>query len=328
MNEARVTVRTYLDEDETLLRPGLECSTRAADAPEPPRGRASWRWRYSQAPDGACIGFANGGGGRTSAGIVGTRRRALLEGQQVAWVEIGDLFNDSVPGAGLDRARPLVAAGKAFAEELGGPGPEKHPVMFGVPNRRAHRLGLRALEWEVLRSENVLRADRKSLAPPRSAGIEVEEVERFPAEVEGLFRRFAEGRGAILVRDAAALNWRYAAHPERRHEIGLARRRNELAGYAVHREGWIVDWIVPLDERGAADALLAWAGERARAHGHETLSFVVPDTAPEWLTFQDLGFRAHGLPEYLCFRSFQRPAVMSWLFKRWYYTRGDTDRAP
>ena len=51
---------------------------------------------------------------------------------------------------------------------------------------------------------------------------------------------------------------------------------------------------------------------------------IVPDTAPEWLAFQERGFRVHGTREYLCFRSFQRPAIMSWLFKHWHYTRGDT----
>jgi hypothetical protein len=31
-------------------------------------------------------------------------------------------------------------------------------------------------------------------------------------------------------------------------------------------------------------------------------------------------------PAYLCFRSFQRPAIMSWLFHHWSYSRGDTLR--
>jgi len=50
----------------------------------------------------------------------------------------------------------------------------------------------------------------------------------------------------------------------------------------------------------------------------------VPDTSPEWRLFQRLGFRVRGTRDYLCFRSFQRPAIMSWVFKNWSYTRGDT----
>lgn len=325
MAEANVIVRAYSDQDEALLFGGLERA--ASGLRGRSRTRASLRWRYGRAPHGACVALASDREGRIAAGIAATRHRALLEGQEVFFLEVGDLFNDFARGAGLDRARALIAAGKALAETLGGPAPEKHPVMFGLPERRAHRLGLKHLEWEVLRSENVLRASPEALASPAGAGIEIDEVERFPAEIEGPFLRFAQGRGALIVRDPARLNWRYCEHPEHRCEIALARRAGECLGYAVHRDGWIVDWIVPPEERGAAGELLAWSSTRARAAGREGLSLVVPDTAPEWLLFQELGFRVHGLREYLCFRSFQRPAIMSWLFKRWYYTRGDTDRS-
>ena len=63
---------------------------------------------------------------------------------------------------------------------------------------------------------------------------------------------------------------------------------------------------------------------RARARG--SLTAVVPDSAPEWLLLQRLGFRVRGTREYLCFKSFQRPAIMSWLFEHWSYSRGDTLR--
>ena len=53
---------------------------------------------------------------------------------------------------------------------------------------------------------------------------------------------------------------------------------------------------------------------------------VVPDTAPEFLALQQLGFRVGPTREFLCFRSFQRPAIMSWLFKHWSYSRADTLR--
>ena len=36
--------------------------------------------------------------------------------------------------------------------------------------------------------------------------------------------------------------------------------------------------------------------------------------------------RARGTDEYLVFKSFQKPYVMSWLFANWYYTQGDTQR--
>ena len=41
---------------------------------------------------------------------------------------------------------------------------------------------------------------------------------------------------------------------------------------------------------------------------------------------QRLGFHVGPTREFLCFRSFQRPAIMSWLFKHWCYSRADTLR--
>jgi hypothetical protein len=72
--------------------------------------------------------------------------------------------------------------------------------------------------------------------------------------------------------------------------------------------------------------LLAWAAQGARAAGARELTLVTPDPLPEWLLYQRLGFRVRGTSEYLCFRSFQRPAIMSWLFHHWSYSRGDTQR--
>jgi hypothetical protein len=324
MARATVTVRSYSDEDEALLWPTLEGACRGMGVPC--RSLASWRWRYGQAPGGACVAFASEDAGQVIAGVVATRQRVLLEGREVAWLEVGDVFNDFGRGRGLDRARALLAAGEALAETFGGPAPERACVFYGLPDRRAHRIGRGRLEWEVLRSENVLRAPCAGLGVRPAGAVSIEAVERFPAEVEALIRAFAADRAAILVRDAAYLDWRYLQRPGVRPEIALGRVRGELRGYAVLRGAMLVDWVVPPGESGVAGELVAWAAERARAAGHPELSIVVPDTSPEWLALQELGFRAHGLPEYLCFRSFQRPAIMSWLFKHWYYTRGDIER--
>jgi len=322
MTSFTVEARALGAQDMVPLTRGI---ARAASAPGSRRPEEFHR-RYAAAPHGACIAFARDGEGELRAGIAATRQKVLFEGREVHWLEVGDLFNDFGRGRGLCRARAVLAAGQAFAEAFGGFAPEKHPVVYGLPGRRAHRLGLRHLEWEVLRSENELRLDLARLEARSAAGVDVEEVERFPVEVEGCFRRFAEGRAALLVRDAAYLNWRYGGEGEQKFRVALARVDGELRGYAVYRAGWILDWIARPEEEGVAGELLSWSVARARHEGRATLSLVVPDTAPEWLAFQRRGFRAHGTREFLCFRSFQRPAIMSWLFKNWFYTRGDTLR--
>jgi hypothetical protein len=317
-----VEARPFRPGDEELLLAGLERAVRAAGGGAR-RELFELRWRYAEAPHGACVALALDGHGRPTAGVFATRHRVRFEGREAFWLEVGDVFNDFAHGAGLVRARALLAAGKAFAETFGGPAPEKHPVMYGTPDRRTHRLGLRHLEWEVLRSENELVLEPGQASPPGGTGVEVEEVQRFPDEVEHAFSGYAEERAAILARDAAYLNWRYAERPRARFDLAIARRGGEIVGYAVQEGGQLHDWCVrPEDEHGVA-ALLGWAHERAQG---AALRAVIPDSVPEWLLFQHLGFRVRGTREYLCFRSFQRPAIMSWLFQHWTYSRGDTLR--
>ena len=320
----QVEARPFRPGDEELLLAGLERATRAAGG-GPRRELDELRWRYGAAPHGACVAFALDERGAAVAGVCATRHRARLEGRECCWLEVGDLFDDFARGAGLTRTRPLLAAGKAFAEAFGGFAPERHPVMYGLPDRRAHRLGLRHLEWEVLRSENelVLAAGAPSAAPGDATDVTIAEVQSFPAEVEQAFLGCAAECPAVLVRDAAYLNWRYVARPGPRFALALARRGSAPVGYAVLRGGQLFDWGAPPADGAVVHALLAWA--RARA-GSAPLTAVVPDSAPEWLLFQRLGFRVRGTREYLCFRSFQRPAIMSWLYQHWSYTRGDTLR--
>jgi len=320
MSELQVEARAFRPGDEELLLAGFARAARVGGGPR--RELAELRWRYGAAPHGACVAFTLDQHARAVAGVCATRHRVRFEGREAFWLEVGDVFNDFERGAGLVRARALLAAGRAFAEAFGGPSPEKHPVMYGLPDRRAHRLGLRHLEWEVLRSENELVLE-STRAVPLAAGVQVEEVQRFPEEVERAFLGYAGERAAILVRDAAYLNWRYAERPGPGFALALARRAAEPVGYAVLRDGRLFDWGAPPADEAVVHALLAWA--RARA-GRTSLTAVVPDSAPEWLLFQRLGFRVRGTREYLCFRSFQRPAIMSWLFQHWTYSRGDTLR--
>jgi hypothetical protein len=325
MTAFTLEVRPFRPGDEELLLAGHERALRSAGG-GPRREAAELRWRYGAAPHGACLALALDAEGQALAGLAATRHRALLEGNEAHWLEVGDLFHDFARGAGLARARPLQAAGQAFAEAFGGFPPEKHPVLYGLPDRRAHRFGLRVLEWEVLRSENELVLDLARPLPAPGREVDVEEVARFPAEVERAFAAFAAGRAAILVRDAALLNWRYAERPGQPFTRLLARRGNEPVGYAVERGGVLFDWGARPDDEAGVAALLHGAVASARRAGARSLAAVFPDTAPEFPLFQRLGFRVRGTREYLCFKSFQRPAIMSWLFQHWSYTRGDTLR--
>jgi len=296
------------------------------------RTPAQWAW-WSANPDGLCLGSARDGEGRLCAAVVGLRHRARLAGETTHFLEIVDVFNAFDAGQGLRRARGYLELNRAFADEFCGRMPEGIPLAYGVPNRRAHRLGLRHLGYEILRSENKLTLHPDGIASPPTS-TQIEEVERCPDEIQAAFERSTAGYEAVIERDAARLDWRFAAHPTHAYRIAVARRDGELTGYVVYRRGtWdgverglIADWAVPTDDGESRHALLAWVAARVRADGLEAITFSVPDRSREWSLFQELGFRASGTHDYLVFRSFQKPYVMSWLFENWFYTLADTER--
>lgn len=329
-----LTAREPLPEDREAILAArehalTECGRGVEDA-----AAALFDWRYRESPHGSCARLVERAG-QVLGFVAGVRHQVLLRGEPCFWVEMTDLFSAAGAGEGLARTRGLLAAVDAFCEAFGGHAPEAHPVMYGLPTRRTQRLGLARLGLEVLRSENRLVAQPEALRPGAAAGIEVEEVERFPEGVLGLFERVAPQHEAILTRDARHLDWRFFEHPERTYRAALARRGGSIEGYAVYRvgaldgesrTGILADWLAAPEPGGASQALLAWAAELARADGVATLRTTFPDTTPEWLAFQRAGFRAAGSDDYLAFRSFQRPYIMSWLFKNWHYTLGDTAR--
>jgi hypothetical protein len=265
--------------------------------------------------------------GRVVSRVLGTRRQAVLDGQTVFFIEVSELYNDFDRGEGLARANNLRRCGEAFAKSFGGRAPEGHPVLYGVPDRRAHRFGLRHLRWEILRSEALLRVRPHGLCAPAAPGIEVEVVQRFPDAVGELSAQIAESRGAMLTRDALRLNQRFCERPgEVENTIAVAKRAGQIVGACVYSRGALREWIGPHEAMDVAGALCTWGDERARADGRDGLAAGFPETSPEWLLFQRLGFWIHGGGAYTVFRSFHKPYIMSWLFFNWYYTPADIGR--
>ena len=157
----------------------------------------------------------------------------------------------------------------------------------------------------------------------------------FPDEMDALCARAARERRGLAVRDRAQMRWRYEQNPHHRYLQAAVRRAGELAGTAVYRkgsfdlveDGLLVDWLAPAEDGGVRAALLAWVLDCARAEGCERLTAVFPDTAPEWLAFQRLGFRVLATRYFLVAWSFSARHDLPWMRRHWYYTLGDTDLA-
>lgn len=324
MSEYEIILSTVSPTDEVADRDALLIAL----------GRTPEEWAWWRAnPDGLCLGVARAATGRIQSAIVGLRHRARLVGEGTHFLEIVDVFNDFGSGTGLNRAKAYLELGRAYAAEFGGRMPDGHPLVYGVPNRRAHRIGLKYHGYEILRSENLLSIPPDGIAPAPTSGAEIEEVESFPAGMADVFARAMEGVEAVSIRDAERLQWRFASHPARPYRIAIARHDGKPTGYAVYRRhswegerGLLCDWMVPAGDGESRHALLAWAADCVRADGLDALTVLFSDMSREWSLFQELGFRAGGTHDYLVFRSFQKPYVMSWLFEHWSYTLSDTQR--
>jgi hypothetical protein len=59
--------------------------------------------------------------------------------------------------------------------------------------------------------------------------------------------------------------------------------------------------------------------------GAKEVLALFPDSTPEWMAFQETGFRARDTSYFLVGRNYSKPHDMRWLRNNWYYTLGDTD---
>lgn len=329
-----IEVREYRAGDEHQI---LDLFNRVFAAIDPafvPRTLQAWRWQYLENPSGWRIWLAFTRDGRLISQYAGVGQRVLLEGAPAKFSQAVDSMTDRSFARGLKKPGYFVLTGYPYAANYGGPPPHKDVIMWGAPVPPAWRIGRAYLEYEMIRPQQKLSAPPVEVRARRAPGVEIEEPQRFPEEVEALFRCAAAPHGAIAVRDKAQLDWRFCAHPERRYALALARRGGELRGLTVYSQGafdgqadqgLVCDWLaVPGDEE-VAHALRAWLVERARADGVERLVAAFPDTCAEWLDFQRAGLRVASTRHFLVGRNYVRGITMRWLHRRWYYTLGDTD---
>lgn len=193
--------------------------------------------------------------------------------------------------------------------------------------------------------------DRIATPRPRRppAGLQVEEVPSVAAQAADFDALWEHGRDSMrvgLVRDAAALDWRWSRCPVPSVLLG-ARRGGELLGYLVlrvHDEAWgrcatVLDLFPApppdqlLDE--VATALLEAAGLQARARGAGFLRFA-PSVPRLQLRLAALpGWRpAPAEPDHVLIRATvserdypQHAELMRELCRPegWYYAQGDSD---
>jgi len=231
-----------------------------------------------------------------------------VDGDRVVGVAAMSFFRMILEGAEREVAIPVHVATEApyrrqgiFSElELSNEREataDGSPITITFPNAASHRIFVGRLGWidlpgrrvwaRPLRAAGVVRyfARRPSpiggLRPASGAGAEgavrVEPLERFPQEVDEVWRAAAPSYGNHVIRDAQFLNWRYADTPRTYRRFGAYRdgrlRAVAIVGHTVKQgvsSGFLADLVskpvahaerVALLRRAAseldADALIA-----------------------------------------------------------------------
>lgn len=304
------------------------------DATFEPRTLEEWRWQYQDNPAGSGAWLAFTPEGQVVCQYAGWFSRALFRGQETRILQVVDSMNDPDFGRGLTAGKLFGHVARCFLEQYEGPPPDGLSLTWGFPVPAAWRIGKSLMAYEIVRNQMKLACAPDALRLPLARRVEIEIVDTFPDEVGALFERARGDWEVIAIRSKEWLDWRFTAHPRHRYHIALARRAGELVGYTVYRcgpfdgddeLGLICDWLVDPRHPEVEVALLDWLAGRALADGARELVTIFPDTAPQWLAFQEAGFVARPTRYFMVCRDFGHKSPMRWLYHNWFYTLGELD---
>ncbi len=298
-----------------------------------PRTLDFWRWQYLKNPSGKLLIHAEAPDGTVAAHHAFINQRILMEGQPTLCGQMVDSMVDPAHRRGLQRVSLSATLSNSFIAYTGGEGPLRHAFYWGAPVPVAMRVGKALVQYEVVRTQLKLVAAPDELRLGAASGVDLEELDSFPEDVVQLFDEVAPAHRTIAVRDKAQLDWRYVDHPDRTYSIVIARRGANIRGYAVYlhgdfdgsRDGLLCDWLCPCGDAPARNALLSWLAARATQDEAQRVTALFPETTADWITFQELGFRAAPTQYPVVARTCVRRYDPAWLRRHWYYTLGDTD---
>jgi YD repeat-containing protein len=300
------------------------------DAQAARRSLDEWRWRFERNPDGAQVLLACDGEGRIVAQFAASGATFELRGERLRAGQAVDSFVDPA-WRGLGRSGAFVRTGLAFAERFGGEGPGRSAFLWGLPAPAALRIGSARLGYGFVRSVLALSREAERVRPPAAGALEARAVGDLDGSFDAFFATQARARGAIAVRDARRLAWRFRERPGARYDLAEVRARGRLAGWAAlararfaGREAALLADVLAERDGGALAALVAWAAQCARADALPLIA-LVPDTSPEFLALQDMGLRVEPAPYTLVARSWRSALDVAALRELLWVTLGDTD---
>ena len=334
MKHGDLELRPYRPGDEEGILACYNSIFPAAAPSVPHRTLAHWRWKFEGNPTGLIQQVvAEHGAEGIVGGYAGIPVRIWAEGREQLAAQGVDLM--VLPGWRRHGARPglFVHLGWLYHELYCGNTDGKVLFTYGWPVP-AWRMGQRYLGYENIRDWNMTYRDLPTGGRRRGSAphLTVTEVARFDDDVDALFVALRSAMGLALVRDARYLNWRYADRPDAHYSLLACRDPNgQLRGVAVYalrdflrpKTGYIVDWLVPADDRDAAIALVAAAESLAMRDGARVLAAVWNPIDPWFGLFQQFGYQVLGNEYFLVLASFKYDTFF--YRDQWYYTMGDSD---
>lgn len=300
-----------------------------------PRSLARWYWQYRDNPAGRRIMLGIAPDGRVACQYAGVPIRIWCSrggGTELSFFHAVDSMVHPEFRTGLRRRGPFLEVAERFFDTYGG---KVDALGFGYPVRDAWRIGERFLGYRLIHPlEFLLRAVGGTGA---ASEVEVQRIERFPVEVDALFRELREHFDCTTVKDAAYLNWRYAGCPDQDYRMLWAERRGEASGFAVLRaKGNLVpdaaclgELLVDPRDHATLAALVGEADRIAAEAGQDRLMTVQNPGLPCFATLESLGFERRPsstwLERKLGSRDFTSGLDQDWLDRHWAYALGDSD---
>ena len=333
MTSSGFLLRTRVADDDAALIALFNRVFAHRDPTFVPHTLAWWRWKYSQNPAGSRNVVAEDAAGRVVAHYGGVPMRVRAEGETFDFSQNCDCFADESARRGLKNPGVVLRLAQAYASTYARLGQDA--VMYGVGTPEAYRLGVKYLDYWMLRTQPILYSDDARRLPDWDPTTHAVPVDRFDARCD-VFANAMESRyRCVGRRDAAFLNWRFAEAPHATYGLVRARTgdRDDHRGHAVFRvceylrrkTCLIVDWFVPPDDDGAARSLLRRIAEGGAVAGCEGVAFLCPVSSYWFARFQDWGFRAEPSGYVACARPYDARLPSAYLRDHWWYTFADFD---
>jgi hypothetical protein len=292
-----------------------------------------WRWKFARNPAGSRHIVAEDERGALVGHYGGVPVRVRLDGADVLFSQNCDCFTALSARRGLKNPGLVVRLAQAYASTYARG--EGDAVMYGVGNAEAYRLGVRYLDYWMLRTQPLLLCDDPRRLPEWDWATHAAPLARFDARADAFADRPLRRIRCAARRDAAFLNWRFCEAPGGPYRIFFARSgdRDDYRGHAVcriHEFGGrrlclLMDWWIEADDDGAARSLLRRVAEYGNGAGVEGVGFLCPVSSPWFLRFQDWGFRTEPSGYVACARPYDPRVTSDYLRAHWWYTFADFD---